>query len=680
MSFIRIFRLRSTAKGTTVEGDVTSTNVDADRQALDVFVRGGTSVGLTDAQLRATPVPVSVSGVSTAANQTTANTSLNNLDVDLGARADVSATTDTGTFSLISLFKRLLEKFTILNLKDFATQTTLNTLLKPADTLTKVTTVDTITNPVIIADGGGSITVDGPVTDAQIRATPVPVSVSGVATAANQTTLIGHVDGIEALLTSIDADTDVIRTSVQLLDNAISGNEMQVDVITMPIVTVQDGGGSITVDGPVTDAQLRATPLPISGSVTANVTTTDPLLISFDHSMLSAFGTFETGELTPVIQSDFVYGLNNQVWNAGVVNGAGATVDVNGGRLRLQSGTANGGYAYITSRKIIKYRAGQGSVVRLTPIFTTGVANNIQIWGAGEVSANQPLNGYFFGFNGTVFGIFHYNNSAVPTFIPQSTWFHDKVDGTGASGFNWNVTVGTPVMIKYPYLGYGNIKFYVQNSDTSGWIHVHTIKYANTTASTQLGNPSLQVMGYTANTAAVANRTMFSGSVAAFISGQRSLASFPHYATSNRKTGVSTLTNILTLRTASTYNGVANRGLISFKTISMAWEGVNDTALLTMYLNATLGGVPSYTPINGSTADNGVTITSGNSMASVDVAGTTITGGIQVWNCVFSRNSQMIVDLSELDLFIEPNSTITFGVTGVASAEARVAVNWVEEL
>jgi len=53
------------------------------------------------------PLP---SGAATSANQTTANTSLANIDTDLGAQADASATTDTGTFSLISLFKRLLGK------------------------------------------------------------------------------------------------------------------------------------------------------------------------------------------------------------------------------------------------------------------------------------------------------------------------------------------------------------------------------------------------------------------------------------------------------------------------------------------------------------------------------------------------------------------------------------------
>ncbi len=35
------------------------------------------------------------------------------------------------------------------------------------------------------------------------------------------------------------------------------------------VLPVGDGGGSLTVDGPLTDSQLRATPVPISGSVTA---------------------------------------------------------------------------------------------------------------------------------------------------------------------------------------------------------------------------------------------------------------------------------------------------------------------------------------------------------------------------------------------------------------------------
>ena len=73
---------------------------------------------------------------------------------------------------------------------------------------------------------------------------------SGAATAANQATIIGHVDGLETLLTGIDADTNAIRTdaaameallitidsdtsaiktAVELLDNSVDGNYLNVN-------------------------------------------------------------------------------------------------------------------------------------------------------------------------------------------------------------------------------------------------------------------------------------------------------------------------------------------------------------------------------------------------------------------------------------------------------------------
>jgi len=75
------------------------------------------------------------------------------------------------------------------------------------------------------------------------------------------------------LSTEQQAQLEAIKTSVQLLDNAIAGSEMQVDVITMPTVTIQDGGGSITVDGvfyqatqPVSLASVPSHPVTNAGT------------------------------------------------------------------------------------------------------------------------------------------------------------------------------------------------------------------------------------------------------------------------------------------------------------------------------------------------------------------------------------------------------------------------------
>lgn len=84
------------------------------------------------------------------------------------------------------------------------------------------------------------------------------VAVTGVATAANQTTMIGHLDGVEGLLTTIDADTGNLSTKIDTLAGAVSGTELQVDVLTMPTVTVNShavtnaGTFAVQVDNTVT--------------------------------------------------------------------------------------------------------------------------------------------------------------------------------------------------------------------------------------------------------------------------------------------------------------------------------------------------------------------------------------------------------------------------------------------
>ena len=83
---------------------------------------------------------------------------------------------------------------------------------------------------------------------------PLP---SGAATAANQTTIVGHVDGIEALLGTIDADTSTLA-------GAVSGPEMQVDVLTLPALPA--GTNNI---GDVDVASLPAVALAKSGTATA---------------------------------------------------------------------------------------------------------------------------------------------------------------------------------------------------------------------------------------------------------------------------------------------------------------------------------------------------------------------------------------------------------------------------
>ena len=77
-------------------------------------------------------------------------------------------------------------------------------------------------------DANGLLYVNGSGVTQPISAASLPLP-SGASTSANQSTIIGHVDGVEGLLTTIDADTGTIA-------GAVSGTEMQVDVVTLPAI------------------------------------------------------------------------------------------------------------------------------------------------------------------------------------------------------------------------------------------------------------------------------------------------------------------------------------------------------------------------------------------------------------------------------------------------------------
>ena len=236
------------------------------------------------------------------------------------------------------------------------------------------------------------------------------------------------------------------------------------------------------------------------------------------------------------------------------------------------------------------------------------------------------------------------------------------------------------MMIRYPYLGYGDITFWVQNSVNGAWILCHTIQYANSTASVQVSNPSFPFYANVTNSGSTTNLLTFVGSVGVFISGVRDYLA-QQYATDNSKAAVTAETSIFSLRNCTTYNGVTNLGIIRIRSIALAYNnGVNGFAILRVRKGATLGGVPAYAPINGTTGDNGVTLTAANSIASVDTAATTSTAGFYQFNLNAGNTGQGVLDVSPYLLYINPGEIMTFGCFCTVSGGVQISANWNEDL
>lgn len=121
-----------------------------------------------------------------------------------------------------------------------------------------------------VSDGDVSATnplpITGALTDAQLRATPVPVS--GTVTITDGSGPV-TVDGVVSISGGVAVSGPLTDTQLRATPVPVSGT-----------VTITDGSGPVTVDGtvgvsgtvavsgPLTDVQLRATPVPVSGTVT----------------------------------------------------------------------------------------------------------------------------------------------------------------------------------------------------------------------------------------------------------------------------------------------------------------------------------------------------------------------------------------------------------------------------
>jgi hypothetical protein len=385
---------------------------------------------------------------------------------------------------------------------------------------------------------------------------------------------------------------------------------------------------------------------------------------------VSAFNDLITASLTPIIQMDFVYGINTQTGSSSITTTG--VVDTNASRLRIQTGVGAAGAGTFISTRIGRYRAGEGMLARFTGVWTTSAANSTQVIGVG----NTQL-GYFFGYNGTAFGI-SIRNGGTDSWVAQTDWNGDKCNGTGPSGFNWNKTFGNVMQIVYPFLGYGAINFYVENPVDGSFILCHTIRYPNTTASVQISNPSIPFYANATNSGSTTNLIMFVGSCALFITGERDYLG-AQWAVESLKNSITTESNLLNLRNATTYNTVTNSGIIRLRSISCASDNGNGLGTIRLKKGVTIGGSPSFAPINGSTADQGVTITTGNSIASFDVAGTGTTG-TTFFNICLARNSNVVYDLTPFLLFINPGETMTVTAFSAASASIQVALNWNEDV
>lgn len=180
----------------------------------------------------------------------------------------------------------------------------------------------------------GTVTATGPLTDTQLRATPVPVSGTVTATTGGLTDTQLRATAVSVTDTRLPAALDAdggVKVHVQSAV-PVTGTFFQA---TQPV------SGTVTATGPLTDTQLRATAVPVSGTVTATGPLTDTQLratpVPISGTVTATTGGLTDTQLraTPVPVS----GTVNPTTPTTLRNGQ-ITVSTSGTRVPLAGSTA----------------------------------------------------------------------------------------------------------------------------------------------------------------------------------------------------------------------------------------------------------------------------------------------------------------------------------------------------
>ena len=486
------------------------------------------------------------------------------------------------------------------------------------------------------------------------------------------------------------------------------------------------------------------------------------------------FGTSLVSSMTPSGQGTFVHGINSVIWTTGSNGGGSPTVSASDAIATCTSGGSPYAAAALRLNRSSKYRAGQGTIARLTAIFGSGSADTLQLAGVGNAEC-----GYYFAMSGTNFGILHRERSkreireftittgvgpvtltvtlggevksitisggtninqtayliskqdysrvgmgwtaeahgakvhfisstpgpiegtfsifnggsqiATPgrtqvgvlpteTFIPQSSWNIDPMDGNGPTRFDMDPTKGNVYGIGYQFLGFGNPTFSVENPETGLLAQCHMIQWAGSHTSTVLKNPAMTIRWEAINSGSSASSVSVSGaSGGLFTEGivQRNVG--VAFSAAGTKSDISTTElPILTVRANQIYGSVCSYGELAPFNISLGNETGNSSSgkllRINLYKNIGLTG-----PVNFQNLD------SARSIASVDTAATGIstTANQQLLKSIIvAANDSLVLKLEDENFFIVNGDTLTITAQRAGGSNidtAAASVSWFED-
>jgi hypothetical protein len=395
---------------------------------------------------------------------------------------------------------------------------------------------------------------------------------------------------------------------------------------------------------------------------TKRQTPTDEPALSV-RTVHSAAGTSAFG--VPISNQEFVstellfsYGILGETVNTSYGNGG--YISASGGMAYVTAGSSVNGYATLEGKEALHYVSGFGGRLKFAGYFVSGGMDNSY----QEVGIGDSIDGYFFGYSGSQFGVLR-RSDGNDNWITQQSWSLDQMDGTGPSQQILNPTLGNVYSVSYQWLGFGAITYLVEDAATGMLCPVHRINYANANVDTSIRNATLPLhigVRSVGSTGSVAVRV---SSIAGMIEGTPPIHGLRR-GDQDTASSVTLEVPLISIMNTGSFNGRINRMRIKVDSVSIASR---DTT-----------GITQYRLVQNATLTNSVwtSVSASNSPVSVDKSATNISGGRQILFMGLGPNGTQLADISHLNVKLSPGETLTLTCSG-SNSTCLGGFSWVEE-
>lgn len=245
----------------------------------------------------------------------------------------------------------------------------------------------------------------------------------------------------------------------------------------------------------------------------------------------------------------------------------------------------------------------------------------------------------------------------------QADWNGDTLQSESDT-FILDPTKGNVYQIQYQYLGYGALKFYIENPENGRFVLVHTIKYSNSNTTPSLDVPTFKIGIIAASEGSTTDVSVHAGSLALFhesaIEPPKNISAFR-----GEVGGVgTTLTNVVACKKITISNETLNITDIVLEEITAASEGTKPV-IFDVLLNPTFANNTLWEDTNSNTP---LLATS---------TGGAVTGGTLLYSIALSKSSNIKIDLTNLNIVLTNDDIICVAARATSgNTDAVATIMW----